>query len=156
MLTLMITAVLAISLRGTDPGWAIAFWMAAILLFASQPAITLINWMITLLVPPRFLPSLDFARGIPPEHRTIVVVPTMLGSPAQNVRLLEDLEIRYLANKSPNLWFALLTDFSDADAEELPSDHEQIEAAVKGIQRLNQRYAGKTETLFFLLHRPRQ
>ena len=156
MLTLMITAVLAISLRGTDPGWVIAFWMAAILLFASQPAITLINWMITLLVPPRFLPSLDFARGIPPEHRTIVVVPTMLGSPAQNVRLLEDLEIRYLANKSPNLWFALLTDFSDADAEELPSDHEQIEAAVKGIQRLNQRYAGKNETLFFLLHRPRQ
>ena len=29
--------------------------------------------------------------------------------------LIEDLEIRYLANRAPNLSYALLTDFTDAD-----------------------------------------
>ncbi len=154
-MTLLLAAVPVASLRGAGPLWAVALWMVAALLVASQPALALINWLITLLVPARFLPGLDFSRGIPPEHRTIVVVPTMLGSPAATGKLLEDLEIRRLANTSPNLWFALLTDFPDADVEELPADREWTEAAVEGIRQLNQRHAEKGGPVFFLLHRPR-
>ena len=154
-MTLAMAAVPAASLRGASPGWAVALWVAVALLVASRPAIGFINWVATLLIPPRFLPSLDFAKGIPPEHRTIVVVPTLLGSLTESMRLLEDLEIRYLANKSPNLLFALLTDFPDADAEELPTDRERIEMVIKGIRRLNARHARKGEPIFFLLHRPR-
>lgn len=155
VMTLAMAAVPAASLRGASPGWAVALWVAVALLVASRPAIGFINWVATLLIPPRFLPSLDFAKGIPPEHRTIVVVPTLLGSLTESMRLLEDLEIRYLANKSPNLLFALLTDFPDADAEELPTDRERIEMVIKGIRRLNARHARKGEPIFFLLHRPR-
>ncbi len=155
-MTLLMAAVPAASLRGAGPAWAVALWMAVALLVASRPAIAFINWVATLLVPSRVLPSLDFTKGIPPEHRTIVVVPTLLGSPTESMHLLEDLEIRCLANKSPNLLFALLTDLPDADAEELPTDRERIEAAVKGIRRLNARHARKGEPIFFLLHRPRR
>jgi hypothetical protein len=155
-MTLAMATLPAATLRGAGPGWAVALWMAVALLVASRPAMAFINWVATLLVPSRFLPRLDFAKGIPPEHRTMVVVPTLLGSPTESLRLLEDLEIRYLANKSPNLWFALLTDFPDANVEELPTDRERVEAAVKGIQRLNARYARTGEPVFFLLHRPRR
>ena len=44
----------------------------------------------------------------------MVVVPTLLGSPQEMDALLEALEIRYLGNRDPNLFFALLTDFPDA------------------------------------------
>ena len=44
----------------------------------------------------------------------MVVVPTMLSSPAGVEDLLEGLEVRYLANRDDNLHFALLTDFDDA------------------------------------------
>jgi cyclic beta-1,2-glucan synthetase len=139
----------------TAPGWA--FWplAAATALALTRPALSIANWLLTLFVPPAALPSLDFDKDIPADHRTIVVVPTFLGPPAASARLLEDLEIRYLANKIPHLHFALLTDFPDADEETLPTDHAWIEAAVQGVRRLNKRHSGKGETRFFLLHRPR-
>ena len=65
---------------------------------------------------------MDFSRGIPPESRTLVVVPTMLTSAAQIERLVEALEVRFLANRDEHLHFALLTDFADADEETLPED----------------------------------
>ena len=46
---------------------------------ASQLAVALVNWLATLLSPPRPLPRMDFRDGIPPHARTLVVVPTMLG-----------------------------------------------------------------------------
>jgi len=65
---------------------------------------------------------MDYSKGIPPESRTLVVVPTMLIS-AQNIGdLTEALEVRFLANRDENLHFGLLTDFRDADEETTPED----------------------------------
>ena len=52
----------------------------------------------------------------------MVVVPTLLLSESNCASLLKDLEIRYLANRDRNLFFALLTDFADADAPETAGD----------------------------------
>ena len=79
---------------------------------------------------------MDFEQGIPPEHRTLVAVPTMLTSAAGIEHLLEGLEVRYLANRDPCLHFALLTDFVDAAAETLPGDAELVRLAREGIERL--------------------
>ena len=65
---------------------------------------------------------MDFSRGIPPQSRTLVVVPAMLAGAAQIERLVEALEVRFLANRDENLHYALLTDFQDADEETLPED----------------------------------
>jgi hypothetical protein len=80
-----------------------------------QLAVSLVNWLSTVLVQPQLLPRMDYANGIPTECRSLVVIPTMLASEAYIEELIEGLEIRYLANKEDNLHFGLLTDFMDAD-----------------------------------------
>ena len=69
------------------------------------------------LASPEPLPRMDFSDGIAPQSRTLVVVPAMLTSALHVERLVEALEVRFLANRDENLHYALLTDFEDADAE---------------------------------------
>jgi hypothetical protein len=106
---LIAAAVLGAGLQVT--GFAI---VALLLLPAAECAVALINQIATTLVPPKVLPKLDFAKGIPTEFTTIVAVPTLLTSEQQMKRALRDLEIRFLANRDRNLHFALLTDPPDA------------------------------------------
>ncbi len=98
-------------------GWRLMLLILLALLAASQLAVALVNWFITLFVPPSPLPRLDFSKGIPPAHATMVVVPTMLSSLESIDVLLESLEIRYLSNSDDHVFFALLTDFRDAPQE---------------------------------------
>ncbi len=108
------------------------------------------------LVRPRLLPRLDFANGIAPEARTMVVVPTLLTSLEDVDRLIETMEIHHLANRDRNLHFALLTDFRDAALETMPQDEPLLARARAGIVELNQRYGSDKNSLFFLFHRPRR
>ena len=82
-----------------------------------------------LLVTPHALPRMDFSEGIPPESRTLVVVPTMLTSAENIEELVEALEVRFLANRDDNLHFGLLTDFRDAHQETLPEDEPLLQLA---------------------------
>ena len=130
------------------------------LLAASQLAVSLVNWLATLLVSPNALPSMDFSKGIPPQSRTLVVVPTMLSSVAGVDSLIEALEVRFLANRDRCLHFGLLTDFGDANQETLPGDEALTQLAQAKINELNEKYCGGTDrsadNLFFLFHRPRR
>lgn len=130
------------------------------LLAVSQLAVSMVNWLATLLVTPHALPRLDFSSGIPPQSRTLVVVPTMLTS-LQNVEdLVEALEVRFLANRDQSLHFGLLTDFRDAHQELLPEDGQLVELAQTRIVELNEKYGGgggrTKDGIFFLFHRPRR
>ncbi len=125
-------------------------------LCAVHLAVGIVNWLATLQVAPRLLPRMDFEDGIPPEERTIVVVPTMLSRAAAIEGLLEDLEVRYSANADENLHFGLLTDFEDAAEESTLGDEDLVRLAAEGIERLNQKYADRRSDIFFLFHRPRR
>ena len=84
---------------GALPGWAIALIGLLTVLSVSQLAVALVNWLATLLATPHLLPRMDFSKGIPPEFRTLAVVPTMLTG-TQNIEgLIEALEVRFLANR---------------------------------------------------------
>ncbi len=132
------------------------WWIALLLLIpASQAALEIVNHLVSRLMRPRVLPSMDYSHGIPDSAKTMVVVPTLLLSEANVARLLEDLEIRYLANREANLYFALLTDFADADREQTANDS-VLTGCVEGIERLNARYGGKGAGPFYLFHRPRR
>ncbi len=133
--------------------WAVLLVGAAIA--ASQFAIALVNWLASLLRHPRALPRMDFERGIPDAYRTLVVVPTLLTDPQRIASIVEGLELRYLANRDPNLWLALLTDFSDASAERTEGDDTLLAQAVSGIEALNKKYGNCAQPRFFLFHRPR-
>ena len=62
------------------PGWVLVLIGVLALLCTSHLAVALVNWLATLLATPHPLPRMDFSGGIPPEFRTLVVVPTMLTS----------------------------------------------------------------------------
>ncbi|MFA4916444.1 MAG: glucoamylase family protein, partial [Syntrophales bacterium] len=137
-------------------GWAIALIVILSVLSASQLAIALVNLLATLLTTPHPLPRMDFSEGIPPEFRTLAVVPTMLTS-TQNIEdLIEALEVRFLANQDANLHFGLLTDFRDAQEETLTEDKLLLRLARQRIEDLNAKYGHSRGNTFFLFHRPRR
>jgi len=147
---------------GFHPGdWRVWFFAATGALGLSALAVSLTNLAVTLVLPPHALPRLDFSHGIPQAHRTMVVVPTLLGSAQEIDELLEALEIRYLGNRDPNVFFALLTDFRDAPEQVQPEDEDLRRHARAGVEALNKTYVKdgeseqERECIFYLFHRPR-
>ncbi len=138
-----------------DPG---VIWLKLVVVFLaaigiSQLAAALVNRVSAFIVAPRPLPQMDFRKGIPRDARTLVAIPTLLSNVGGARRLVDELEVRYLANRDDNLYFALLTDFADAPEASLEADGAILAAAFDGIEMLNARYGSSR---FFLLHRPRQ
>ena len=135
--------------------WRVWLLLLLGIIGASQMAVALVNLLANLLVGPRLLPRLDFSKGIPATDRTMVVIPTLLTSPQAVTDLVEGLEIRYLGNRDPNLFFALLTDFRDAPEPTQPDDAELLRLVREGVESLNARYSSEGVTVFHLFHRPR-
>lgn len=154
--------------------WLIIIFLAVILLIPINVVVTsLVNWIVTLTIPPRILPKLDFQQEIPPQFQTLVVIPALINNSEEIDSLVHQLELHYLRNPEPGLLFALLTDFRDADSETQPEDENLIKTATEAIKSLNKKYhsanssnpvnPGDTKTdlyqrdekLFFLFHRKR-
>ncbi len=135
--------------------WRSYFFVGTGLIGFSALTVPLMNRLVTLILPPRTLPRLDFSRGIPDDHRTMVVIPTLLGKTNDIDELLEALEIRYLGNRDPNLSFALLTDFHDAPHQSLPEDAALLAYASAALVALNETYREDRPGIFYLFHRPR-
>ncbi len=133
--------------------WSLGFLLA---FCASYLSIAIVNWLSTLLVNPFPLPRMDYSKGIPPESRSIVIIPSMLLS-SQNIEdLTEALEVRFLANRDKYLHFGLLTDFKDSAHEKLDEDDHLIQLIITKIIELNEKYPGENGDTFFLFHRPRK
>jgi len=166
-LSFYLGAILGLTLAVAVPllHWAatlgISVWMSLLvallaLLCASQLAVSLVNWFVTLFVQPALLPRLDFSKGIPAADATLVVVPAMLASVRGIENLLEAIEVRYLANCDDYVYFALLTDFCDAAEEHLAGDDELSRRASEGIEVLNQKYKSDRPCIFYFFQRPRR
>ena len=152
---LLSTGLLAEARANGSPDWILPVLGILALLATSQLAVTLVNWVVTLLASPHPLPRMDFSEGIPGDMQALVVIPTMLTSRSNIENLVEALEVRFLANRDVNLRFGLLTDFVDAPEEILPQDSPLLELAQKRIEALNTQYASEESDVFFLFHRPR-
>ncbi|HEV2616238.1 MAG TPA: glucoamylase family protein [Candidatus Acidoferrales bacterium] len=124
---------------------------------ASDLAIALINRAVMDSLGPRRLPRMEL-RGVPPELRTIIAVPTLLTTPADVSEHIERLEVHYLANPEGDLRFALISDWADAASETLPGDDDLLAIAVAGISKLNQRHGPTADggDRFFIFHRRRE
>ncbi len=132
-------------------------WIVVLLLLpAMHDAVGLINSAIAGLFDPQPLPKLDFSAGIPEECTTLVAVPTLLLNEKQVRNLVNDLEVRFLANRDPNLHFALLTDLPDSVGRPCERDtHPLVELAVRLIEDLNRKYDSPQNGAFLFLHRHR-
>ncbi|MDZ4662743.1 MAG: glucoamylase family protein [Pseudomonadota bacterium] len=122
----------------------------------SDTALNLLNLFVTALIGPRVLPKIDLDKEIPDEARTFVIIPSLFSGMDSVSKLLETIEVHYLSNQSRNLFFALLSDFTDADHEKMGNDEELIALAEKGISALNGQYCQTGQPQFFLFHRYRK
>jgi cellobiose phosphorylase len=155
---LLLTGVVAAPLvmqASLGPDWARPILALCAALAALQCAVATANWYAFIARKPRALPRMDFEHGIPDPCRTMVVVPTLLTGRQRITEIVEALELRYLANRDPNLWFALLTDFGDADRQHMEGDDGLLQLAADGVEELNGKYGNGTRGRFFLFQRPR-
>jgi cyclic beta-1,2-glucan synthetase len=136
-------------------GWWLALAGVGVLLPATEIAVGLLHYLLTLTLPPRILAKLDFKDGIPGDCATIVVMPTLLARVDDAAALADRLEVHYLSNPDSQLRFALLTDFADAPAEHMPEDDSLVAAALQRIRVLNRRHAAAGPDRFYLFHRRR-
>ncbi len=162
-----ITAVLALTL-----GFLVVFWMASgavgrsfamlliVVLLALFPAldlaISVVNRFFAFFLPPRLLPKLNDKTDVPDALRTLVVMPTMISSPEDALRQIENLEVHFFGNPDPGLQFVLLSDFNDANKELVLGDGAILKSAEEAINLLNSKYPSKYGDRFFMFHRNRK
>ncbi|KKO45206.1 glycosyl transferase [Arsukibacterium ikkense] len=141
-------------------------WLWLVLLAAiplTELASALLQHMASRFSTANVLPALELSQGIPAELRTLVVVPVLLSNKAELRQHLQRLEEHYLAAGNGDIYFALLSDFTDAHQQHLPADQALLQQAIDGVAALNMHYttaiapAGAASCpRFLLLQRQRQ
>lgn len=115
----------------------------------SEVFVLIVNKLVGKLKRPKILPKLD---EIPNNVNTLVIVPTLIKNKERVEEIISNLEVFSLANRIPNLYFALLGDASEEETEKMNFDNEVIETGISETKRLNEKYG---EDKFFFLYRKR-
>jgi cyclic beta-1,2-glucan synthetase len=152
--------IFALPLLGVPKAGVTGYQLFLLTLLAILPlsdvAVALVNHWITSRFGPKALPGLALRDGVPSGLRTMVVVPTLLTTREEIEEQIERLEVHYLANQGGDLYFALLSDWTDSATESTEEDDRLLGAAVEGIARLNKRHESALGgDRFLLLHRRR-
>ena len=100
----------------------------------------IVQYISNKVVKPRLIPKMDFQNGIPKESATFVVIPTIITSKEKIDEMMKKLEVYYIANKSENLYFALLGDVSASSKEEENFDEEIANYGIEITKKLNEKY----------------
>ncbi len=144
---------------GTHDGDMCVLWTVItaflVLLPCSELAIGLSNAIFGYVYSPAILPKLELKNGISGEMASFVIIPALLTSPARARELVSQMEVSYLANREPNLFFALVGDFKDSASEKLDSDSVVIQTVMDGLAELNKKYCPQGAALFYYMHRRR-
>ncbi|MBE0609481.1 MAG: glycosyl transferase [Dehalococcoidia bacterium] len=145
----------ALGALGLSGAWLVLFGVWGVIP-ATDAAVALVNRIVPRVVPASRLPALELRSGIPAHLRTLVVVPMLLTTRKAIEQQIERLETHYLASPEGELYFALLSDWVDSEAEQDSQDGPLLDVALKGIAGLNDRYPlSSGAELFLLLHRRR-
>ncbi|MBV6303560.1 phosphorylase [Candidimonas humi] len=136
-----------------------ALWILGLCGFfpASDLAALLVDKAVMRLITPHHLARLELPQGIPERLRTFVVMPTLLTSEKDIRSQVDHLEVHYLANPDGEVYFALLSDWADADTEDCEDDLPLLETATRLIDELNHRHGRMPDgsPRFYLYHRRR-
>ena len=155
-MTAGLLAILLALLPATSAVWLAAFVVLAVLP-ASQLAGALLNRAVTRSFGAIALPGLDMLEGVPSQWRSLVAVPTLLGSEANLLEDIEQLEVHYLSGTCGELYFALLVDGGDAGEQYIRADEALLRVGRAAVAELNRRHGpGEAGPRFMLLHRERR
>jgi cyclic beta-1,2-glucan synthetase len=123
---------------------------------ALDAAVAIVNRAVTKAFQATTLPALALRDGVPSHLRTMVVVPILLTTRSALEAQIDRLEIHYLASPDSELYFALLSDWTDAPTESAAGDEALVATARAAIARLNLRHGeAPAGARFLLLHRRR-
>lgn len=136
--------------------WEYLVTFLLVLVPSSEIVISIINWSITHLTPPDFIPKMEFEEEIPEEFSSVVVISTLINSEKKARELVKDLEVYYLGNRSKNIYYAILGDFRDWKEENHEDDNKIVKTSLEEIKKLNEKYSKKGEDIFYFLSRYRQ
>lgn len=121
----------------------------------SEIFLRIVNYVLGKVKKPIKLPKISYENGIPKSQATFVVIPTIIKSKEKVKEMFEKLEVYYLANKSDNLYFALLGDCSEEKSEKMDFDNEVVEYGEKYVEELNKKYNCYGFKKFHFLYRKR-
>ena len=130
-------------------------WIIAILSFIPiQNVVTqVMQYILSKIVKPKIMPKLDFEeKGIPQEFTTMCTIPVLLKNADDVENMMNKLEVYYLANKSPNLYFTLLGDCTSEEKETTPNDEIIAKKGIKITEELNKKYGN----IFNFIYRKRE
>ena len=113
------------------------------------------QYVLSKIVKPKLIPKMDLQNGVPKESATFVVIPTIITKTEKIEEMMKKLEVYYLANKSDNLYFALLGDVSASDKQEEDFDEEIARDGVEIAKILNKKYPDETFPKFHFIYRKR-
>jgi cyclic beta-1,2-glucan synthetase len=151
---LIALAAWALSHLGIGEGRLVAL-LALFALPASEAAVSFFNTLVSQFVKPQRLIGYEYKDGVPADARTLVVVPTLIGSRDDIEDALRNIEVHFLSNIHGESHFALLSDWVDSKSEEMRSDVELLDFARKRVDELNRTYPRDGAPRFYILHRRR-
>lgn len=136
----------------------VAMIIIAVLIYIpiTEIVIQIIQYISSKITKKKIIPKLDFLEGVPESSATFVVIPTILNTKEKIKELIKKLEVFYLANKSENIYFALLGDCTSSSREKEKFDSDIIKYANKLIKQINAKYYVKDFPKFHFLYRNRK
>ena len=105
-----------------------------------EAGLSLFNKLVLISLMPTRLVGYEYKHGVPAEARTLVVVPSLIGSRDDVDESLRNLEVHFLANMIGDIYFALLSDWPDSSVELSAGDREVLDYARSEIKLLNDRH----------------
>ena len=165
LLTVIMLAVPLLVLVGQGISGTLLFVLAiAGSLPAMDLAVAIVNQAISYELKPKIIPGMEFKDGVPDVGRSIVVVPAMISSVEAVDELIARLETHHLASNEANVFYGLVTDWSDSANERSPGDEAVLEYAKSAIGTLNRIYTSdgsdqdglSHSDRFYLFHRTRR
>lgn len=123
-------------------------------IFGREAADKLISYFTGKIIHPQPLPRFNFAKTIDAENSTMIAMPTVMNSADKLRKMINKMEVTYLANRSKNMYYMLLGDCTSAKKAEIALDKEIIELGEKLVNELNEKYPS-TPKLFNFLYRKR-
>ena len=152
--TIMISSILNIYIRN------IGIFILNLFIFlipVSEIVVQTVQYVLSKIVKPKPIPKIDFSKGIDKENTCMVIIPTIVKNKEKVKELMNKLEVFYIANKSPNIYFTLLGDCQESSMKEETSDNEVMEAGIKLAEELNKKYMQENQfPIFHFIYRKRQ
>ena len=115
----------------------------------------IVSYIVGKFIRPKILPRFNFAKTIDANCSTMIAMPSVMNSIEKLDKMINKMEVTYLANRSENMYYMLLGDcIQSKKSKHIHLDDEIIKHARLKIDELNKKYPSEHK-LFNFMYRKR-